>query len=138
MKVRVIYLCDYLTWEERCKQEAYIFPVLKDCTTQDYQICRIYPLKQRAVYAIANYVREDDKINHVCIIGSAVSMKCTRESDIDIIVQLKESFNTLEVKNQVSERVQKLGEWNCDIIWYDHLDKTDEIYNEIYRGVFIK
>lgn len=131
-------MCDYITWEERCKQEIYSFPVLKDCITVDYPIRRIYPLKQRVVRDIANYVREDKRVAHVCVIGSSVSMKCTRESDLDLIVQLQPSFVSLETKNQVSEKIQELGEWNCDIIWYDHLEKSDAIYNEIYRGVFIK
>ena len=129
---------DYLTWEERCKTTFYSFPVLPDCITTDYAIDRVYPLRQRSVFAIAKYVREDDKVAHVCIIGSAISMKCTQYSDIDLIVQLKEPYCTLEVKNQVSERIQELGDWNCDILWYDQLDESDAIYNEIYTGVFIK
>ena len=40
-------------------------------------------------------------------------------------------------KNEISEKIQELTDWNADIIWYDRIDKSDRIYKNILKGVQI-
>lgn len=128
----------YKTWEERCRETQYRFKVLAGCETTKFRMERVHPLKQRLVMKIAEYVNNTPEISHVCIIGSAISMKCNIYSDLDLIIQLGSAYNSGEVKNKVSERIQELSDWNTDILWYDHLSEEDRIYQEIERGLFIK
>ncbi len=126
-------MCDYKMREERCKEEFYLFPVLSDCNGAEFNIARVYPLKQRASYAISKLAKSDARIKHICLIGSSVSMKCTNTSDIDLIIQLTKEYETTADKNSVSEAIQDVADWGCDILWYDRLQEEDGIYGEI-RG----
>lgn len=127
-----------MTWEERCKSTHYLFPVLEECAISDFDMRRVYPLQQKNVKIISDIIKEDARVKHACLIGSSISMKCTTQSDIDLIIQLEPRLCELDVKNEVSLKIQEACNWNCDIIWYDRIDKNDAIYADIETGVFLK
>lgn len=130
-------MCDYLMWEERCKLTKQLFPVLKDCSTDKFDMRRVYPLKQREVLKVARLADTMVDVLHVWVIGSAISMKCTQESDLDLIIEVSEDCTDLR-RNDITVAIQELTDWDCDILWRDHITEQDAIYSELEGGLRIK
>lgn len=116
-------------------ENVYTFKVIYN--DDKIEMRRIFPTKQIFVKRIREQFRNDDRIACIMVFGSAVSIKCNKWSDIDLLVRLKDNAVSNSNKNEISECIQELCDWNADIIWFDRIDKKDRIYNEILKGVQI-
>ena len=112
-----------------------LFKEIYECEKVDMR--RIFPTKQLFVKKIHERFEDDDRIACIIVFGSAVSNLCNKWSDLDLLVRLKEDAVNLDNKNDISEVIQELCDWNADIIWYDRIDKSDRIYENILKGVQI-
>lgn len=122
------------TWEKQ-KDYRNSFPVT--CAHRTVPVNNIYPLKQKAAIAIHEAVKNDKRVNNIILFGSSVTMKCTRESDIDLSVRLFPEYVNYETKNEISEVIQESCDWNADIIWFDRINNNERIYQNILKGVQI-
>lgn len=112
------------------KDNQYIFPKLIE--TNDFNISRIHPLKQNVVYSIYLGLKNDSRIKRIIVFGSSTTIRCNRNSDIDIAIEL--IHNTNDVKNEVSEKIQEISNYDSDIIWLDRIKKDSNIYKNIIKG----
>lgn len=113
----------------------YTFPVIVPNSKVNMQ--RVYPTKQALIYELHHKLHSDPRITSIMLFGSSVTMQCNFESDTDLAVRLNENHNNNDVKNDVSELIQEICDWNADIIWFDRIDKSDRIYHDICKGVQI-
>ena len=113
----------------------YTFPVIVPDSKVNMK--RVYPMKQQLIYTLHSKLSQDSRIASIVLFGSSITMHCNKDSDTDLAVRLKMDCINNETRNDTSEIIQEICNWNADIIWYDRIDKTDRIYNEICKGVQI-
>lgn len=122
---------DY-TWERQRNLRA-IFPVIVECPPVHMEY--IHPLKQQLVYDVHHALRDDPRICSIVMFGSSTNLRCTIDSDSDFAVRLQEAYICKSVKNEISEVISEICSWNTDILWYDELDQSEPIYDDILKGV---
>ena len=122
------------TWEKE-RDRRYIFPAV--CDSEMKNISRIHPLLQKQADAVYRAVCGDRNISMIIVFGSALNMRCTGKSDIDLAVKLKEECISDEKKNSISEKIQAACDWNADIVWRDRLQESDQILQDIRKGVIL-
>jgi len=115
--------------------EKYYFKVLYNSDKVDMR--RVFPTKQLVVSKINQTFAGDKRLACIMLFGSSVTMKCNKDSDIDLLVRLNKDYITVETKNEISEKLQELCDWNADIIWYDRISPKERIYKNILKGVQI-
>ena len=120
------------TWEE-VRNLSFIFKKIVD--VPGIEIERVHPWQQRAVAKINAAVRDDKRIERVVLFGSSVNMRCTLDSDLDLVIDMNDTSN--EAKLDVSEKIQEACDWNADILWRDRLTEDDRVFQEAKRGVRI-
>lgn len=113
----------------------YYFPVV--VPNSKVEMRRVYPTKQALIYKLHEELYPDSRITAIMLFGSSVTMQCHSDSDIDLAIRLHTDYVNNDVKNDVSEKVQEICNWNADIIWYDRIDANDRIYHDICKGVQI-
>ena len=113
----------------------YLFKMICDCPGVD--IRRVFPTKQKVVKKINENFKNDKRIACIILFGSSVTFRCNQNSDLDLMVRLNNKQDSNEIKNEISEKIQELYDWNSDIIWYDRIEKSDRIYQNILKGVQI-
>lgn len=109
------------------------FPVI--IPDDKIDMSRIYPTKQRMVKSVIDQIRGDLRISSVRLFGSSITMRCSRESDLDFAIGLVE--NTDSARNDISEKIQLCCEWEADILWLDRLTSDDRIYENIMNGLVL-
>lgn len=114
---------------------SYSFPVLYP--RRGVKMEHIYPTKQKLVAKLHDVLTPRDEILAVMLFGSSISMRCTYDSDTDLAIRLNESFNTTEIRNDISEIIQNICDWNADILWFDRISSEDRVYHDICKGVQI-
>ena len=119
-------------WHDN-KEKTFYFPVV--CDSEYYDAKRIYPLKQKIVKDIFKSLSKKKEIKSLMLFGSSLNITCTKDSDIDLAIELFEP--TLENKNMISEIVQGITNYNSDIIWLDSLDKESLLYKRIMKGLLL-
>lgn len=124
---------DY-TWE-RQRDCRIIFPVIVECPPVHMEY--IHPWKQRIVKDIHMAFCGDKRICSAVLFGSSANLRCTMYSDCDIAVRLDDGWVLKEVKNEISEKIQEICSWNADILWYDELNPSERIYENVLKGVQI-
>ena len=117
------------------KNKYYLFKKICNCPGVD--IRRVFPTKQKVAKKINESFKNDKRIACIILFGSSVTIRCNSGSDLDLMVRLSDKQNSNENKNEISEKIQELTDWNADIIWYDRIDKSDRIYKNILKGVQI-
>lgn len=122
------------TWEGQ-KDLRCIFPVI--CEVPGIDIQYVYPLQQRAVCKIHESLKNDDRVVAVVLFGSSVNLRCTKNSDLDLVVRLADECVNNSVKSEVSEVIQEACDWNADILWFDRICPADRIYDSVLKGVRI-
>lgn len=123
------------SWEES-KNKIYYFPVIID--NVNYECNRIHPLKQKKINEVYNYVINNSDISKVIVFGSSINIRCNKKSDIDIAISLNQDSFNMTNKNIISEKIQEICDYNCDIVWLNTLEKNSKLYNNIYmKGVTI-
>lgn len=118
------------------KRKKYKFNLVE--SNEYYDSSLIYPLKQVLVNKIVNKYINDNRISKLIIFGSSINNTCTIHSDLDIALLLNEKFNNKLNKNDVSEYISEICNYDVDIVWIDKLDKDSLIYKNIMKGVIIK
>lgn len=123
------------TWEDN-KEKKFYFPIVVNNDNYDCQ--RIHPLKQRIVNELYNYIKDNSMIEKVIIFGSAINVRCNHKSDLDIAVKIKEEYFNKDSKNNISEDIQEICDYNSDIIWLNTIDENSQLYYNINtKGVVI-
>ncbi len=123
------------SWEEN-KNKKFYFPII--IQNNNYECNRIHPLKQKVVSDIYDYVKVKKEIQKVIIFGSSVNIRCNKKSDIDIAIELKDSYFTRIIQNEISEEIQEICEYNSDILWLNKIEQNTILYNNINKkGVVI-
>lgn len=113
----------------------YHFPIIVE--SDEIDMSRIYPTKQQLALDIHDALKPNKDVISVVLFGSSITMKCTNQSDTDLAVRLVDTSLTHEVRNDVSEIIQEICDWNSDILWFDSLSSSDRIYHDICKGVQI-
>lgn len=113
----------------------YTFPILEKRPGVMMQY--IYPTKQRLVGRLYDALTPRKEVLSVMLFGSSISMRCTMDSDTDLSIRLTDIHNNVDVRNEISETVQEICDWNADIIWYDRITPDDRVYHDICKGVQI-
>lgn len=122
----------------RNEKKFYRFPVVVKSKEQiDFDIARVYPLKQKEVYQIHEVLSGDKRVASAFLFGSSITNKCHRESDIDIAIKIKPERDIKTAKDEVSEIVQEICDWKADILWRDRLTEADRVLGDILKGVKI-
>lgn len=121
--------------EKTESQKVVLFPVIHPCPAVFMQ--RVFPTWQKTVAQIHNVFCDDDRISCIILFGSAVTIRCSQESDIDLMVRLVPESVSVPTKNDVSEILQTLCDWRADILWFDRISREDRIYQSILEGVQI-
>lgn len=122
------------SWQD-ARYKKYSFPIV--VKNKEFEINRIHPLKQKEVVTIYNTIKNNKKINSLIVFGSSTTIRCNKNSDIDICIELNKDKINNETKNEISELLQEKLNYNLDIIWKDRLTKNTNIYKNIERGVKI-
>lgn len=120
------------SWND-ARNKTFTFPVV--VASDDYDASRIYPLKQRIVYEVLAEIKHDDRIEEVYLFGSSTTIRCNRKSDLDFAIKLRGDYTNNSAKDEISEKIQKICNWNADIIWIDRINKNSKIYKNITNGV---
>lgn len=122
------------SWQD-ARYKKYSFPIV--VKNKEFEINRIHPLKQKEVVTIYNTIKNNKKINSLIVFGSSTTIRCNKNSDIDICIELNKDNINNETKNEISELLQEKLNYNLDIIWKDRITKNTNIYKNIERGVKI-
>lgn len=123
------------TWEDN-KDKKFYFPIV--VKNDNYDCQRIHPLKQKIVDEVYNYIKDNVMIEKVIIFGSAINVRCNNKSDVDIAIKVKEEYFNKESKNNISEDIQEICDYNSDIIWLNTIDEKSQLYYNINtKGVVI-
>jgi predicted nucleotidyltransferase len=90
------------------------------------------------VNELYNYIKDNSMIEKVIIFGSAINVRCNHKSDLDIAVKIKEEYFNKDSKNNISEDIQEICDYNSDIIWLNTIDENSQLYYNINtKGVVI-
>lgn len=123
------------SWEDN-KNKKFYFPVLIQNT--NYQCNRIHPLMQKKIFEIYELIKNQQAIKKVILFGSSINIRCNQKSDIDLAILLKNEFFNQQNQNTISEEIQEITKYNCDIVWLNNLDSKSRLYeNIITKGVII-
>lgn len=123
------------SWDEN-KEKKFYFPIIVQ--NDNYECQRIHPLMQKKVNEIYQYVKLQNEILEVLIFGSSVNIRCHKKSDIDIAIRIKEDHFNREIQNKISEDIQKICDYNSDIVWLNTINANTQFYNNINtKGVMI-
>ena len=120
------------TWE-KAKKRRYRFPVRYPCGGCD--MSGIHPLKQKDVRSVLQSIRGDENVASLTLFGSAPTICCNADSDLDFAVELREGAESREVRNAVSERIQEACRYTADIIWMDRVEPGSRLAENISRGI---
>jgi len=116
--------------DSRFKQ--YEFPII---VKSNINLKRIHPLKQRIVNNIYESLKDNKQIEEVYIFGSSTTIRCNKNSDIDIAIRLIN--DTKENKEVISDVINNICNYNCDIIWLNSIEKETKLYKNVERGLRI-
>lgn len=62
----------------------------KICVQPSFQNCEyIYPIQQKKVKELVNYLKENENVIRIVVFGSSVTESCHAGSDVDIYLDLK-------------------------------------------------
>jgi len=123
------------TWDD-ARRKRFCFPV--KVQRDDFDIFRIHPLKQKEAIQIADVVKDDGRVKGLIVFGSASNIRCCRNSDIDVAVELEPDHINNQVKEEVSENIQRACGFDADILWLDRIPKDSKLYSNIEMGVRLK
>ena len=123
-------------YERAMKKKCDTFVHFPIVVSDDYiDMSKIYPTKQKAVKNIVDQLRSEVSLDKLILFGSSITMRCHKDSDLDFCVGLKQS--TVEIKNEISEKIQEACNWSADILWLDRISAEDRIYHDIMKGVVL-
>lgn len=125
-----------ITWEHWCNDNLFEYPILTDCQGYPFNMARIFPIKQREVRDVYNYLKDNPKVTHARIFGSSTTMKCTWESDLDVCIKVTSDCTDWD-KGDISAHIARLCKNDADILWWDDIKFGTDLYANIRRGVIL-
>jgi len=123
------------SWNDK-RNKKYIF---KNVTNSNLDfIVNIHPINQNKVLEIYKSIIKEKCIKKAIIFGSSTNVRCNKNSDIDIFIELDGNYSTIE-KNRISLLIEEANKYNAnvDLLWADKIDKNTQIYRNIMNGVNI-
>lgn len=117
------------------KDKKYIFPIIEK--NDNYDVSRIHPLNQKKVDTIFNIVNGDSRINKLIVFGSSTTIRCNKDSDVDIYISLNTKDINNKNKDEISEAIQNKLDYKADIIWADRVSNNSKLYKNIMKGEII-
>lgn len=118
---------------EKRKADRVHFPIIEPDELID--MSRIYPTKQRMVKSVVDELRQEKRVSALILFGSSITMACHKDSDLDFAVKLNDL--TSQARNEVSEKLQMACNWGVDILWMDHLEPGERVYEDIRKGLVL-
>ena len=119
------------SWLDK-KNKKYVFPII--VKNSNYDVSRIHPLNQKKIDIVFNIVNDDSRINKVIVFGSSTTIRCNKNSDVDIYISLYSKDINNKNKNEISETIQNKLNYNADIIWADRVANESQLYKNIMKG----
>lgn len=114
------------------KDKRYAFPIIVN--NDNYDVSRIHPLNQKKINIVFNIINNDSRINKVIIFGSSTTLRCNKNSDVDIYISLNQKDVNNENKDEISEAIQNELDYKADIIWADRVNSNSRLYKNIMKG----
>jgi Predicted nucleotidyltransferases len=81
---------------------------------------KIHILKRKLVYEICKTAASSDIVKRIIVFGSAITDKCTEDSDVDICVDIDCDDKDMRLYT-LYINISKTCEYNCDILNYRKL-----------------
>lgn len=76
--------------EGQKEKEKNMHPVWKVVVDRPFRNCkRLYPVQQRRVRQIIDYLAPNPNVVRITVFGSSVTKRCTVDSDVDLYVELE-------------------------------------------------
>ena len=98
---------------------------------------RINPLQLDRVKRIIIELDKSHIVRRAVVFGSSVSDECTEDSDLDLCLDLVCSSRDMRLY-ELSNRIQEICEYNCDLLIYENVISGSPIKREIdSKGVDI-
>ena len=82
-------------------------------------------------------MKEYSFIKKVIIFGSSTTIRCNKDSDIDLAIEMDKDYYNLDNKNMISEKVQEVTNYNSDVLWINNEKEGTQILENINKGVVI-
>lgn len=114
------------------KDKQYTFPIIEN--NDSFDMSRFHPLNQKKISIIFNIVSKDIRIKNVIIFGSSTTIRCNKNSDVDICITLNEKDISNINKDEISQKIQNELNYKADIIWADRVKKDSKLYKNIKKG----
>ena len=121
---------DYMTFKERMAHRTYFFPVIVEGNFQ-FDMRRVYPLKQREVATLLEEIKNDDDVLEVWLFGSAPTMCCNIHSDLDVAVRTKSG------EYWSSDLPRDVFSNGVDFVNLNHIKPGSKLYDNIMKGIKI-
>lgn len=122
------------SWNDK-RNYIYTFPVVYN--NSNYDVSRIHPLKQKKISELYYALKEYSFIKKVIVFGSSTTIRCNKDSDIDLAIEMDKDYYNLDNKNMISEKVQEVTNYNSDILWINNEKEGTQILENINKGVVI-
>lgn len=102
--------------------------IWKVVVNEEFLNCKyVYPIQQRKVLELINYLKQNENVKKIIIFGSSVTNKCHAMSDVDIYVELKENQTKL---------IKKYFDFAFDL--WTNFTVDERLLNEILmKGVIV-
>ncbi len=122
------------SWNDK-RNYIYTFPVVYN--NKNYDVSRIHPLKQKKISDLYYALKEYSFIKKVIVFGSSTTIRCNKDSDIDLAIEMDKDYYNLDNKNMISEKVQEVTNYNSDVLWINNEKEGTQILENINKGVVI-
>ena len=111
------------------------FPLCIECDEKAAAILhRVYPLMQKYILKLLDSKCLSDVT--LVLFGSALTMLCNNESDLDIAVKT-ESYD-LDKFHQTRNIIEDLIDIPCDVVYYNDITESDHLLPEIKKGLILR
>lgn len=119
------------SWQQ-VREKRYKFPDIVNDPQRDFSC--FHPLKQKKLKVIYDLVSKDIRINKIIVFGSSLNIRCNKNSDIDIMIELNKEYINKKDKTDISDKISEKLDWNVDILWADRISKNSKLYGNIMKG----
>lgn len=121
-------------WQDN-RNKKYIFPIIEQ---NDYfDMSNFHPLKQKDINDVYSIATNDNAILSITVFGSSTNIRCNKDSDLDIMIELKKEFLNKNAKDRIEDKIKEKLNYNVDIIWKDKVANNSKLESNIMKGVKI-
>ncbi len=98
---------------------------------------RIHPIQMDKIQRIIIELDKSHIVKRAIVFGSSVTDECKPGSDLDLCIDINCSSRDMRLYD-LTNRIQKICEYNCDLLIYDNILDDSPIKREIdSKGVDI-